>query len=124
MEKVRQPHCKRMFVTAGHFNIILKSYLDAVLGTFGPSIYKSAGHFNIILKSYLDVVLGTFGPSLYKSAEHFNIILKSYLDVVPSFNRTVVSFYLKGVGNTGRDLERFREGSEPERSAERRNDGI
>ena len=30
----------------------------------------------------------------------------------------------KGVGNTGRDLERFREGWEPERSAERWNNGI
>ena len=30
----------------------------------------------------------------------------------------------KGVGNTERDLERFREGREPERSAEGRNDGI
>ena len=57
-------------------------FFDAVLGTFGPSLFKSAGHLNIILKSYLDVVLRTFGPSLYKSAEYFNIILKSYLDVV------------------------------------------
>ena len=30
----------------------------------------------------------------------------------------------KGVGNTERDLERFRERWEPERNAERRNDGI
>ena len=56
-------------------------FFDVVLGTFGPSLYKSTGHFNIILKSYLDVVLRTFGPSLYKSAE-LNIILESYLDVV------------------------------------------
>ena len=29
------------------------------------------------------------------------------LCAVPSFNRTVVSFYLKGVGSTGRVLGRF-----------------
>ena len=57
-------------------------FFDVVLGTLGPSLYKSAGHLNIILKSYIDVVLRTLGPSLYKSAGHLNIILKSYIDVV------------------------------------------
>ena len=46
------------------------------------------------------------------------------LCAVPSFNGTVVSFDLEGIGSAERDLEGFRERWELERSAERRNDGI
>ena len=55
-----------MRVLAGHLIIIstLLYFLDVVLRTFGPSLYKSAGHLNIIFKSYLDVMFGTFGPSI------------------------------------------------------------
>ena len=42
----------------------------------------------------------------------------------PHLTEQLCLFIWKGVGNTERDLERFREGWEPERSAERRNDGI
>ena len=73
----------------GTFVIILKLYIDVVLGTFSPSLYKSAGHLNIILKSYIDVVLGTFSPSLYKSAGHLIIILKSLYVVLGTFGSSL-----------------------------------